>query len=128
MSNNINTVAENAYESLAAIFTKAEQDQVFAARLAECATPHEIFVLGQDVITSSEEDFTAACEALQAYMTEQGELSDEELDAVAGGGLRSWMQSVALKKAKRFRKVEQEYGSIYAFFDMFAPKLPRKHR
>lgn len=79
--------------SIAAMLKKAHEDKVFSAKLNSCQTPHDVYVLGKDVITVPEEEFAVVCEQLQAAAQADGvELSDAELEGVVGGSIGSWFK------------------------------------
>lgn len=78
--------SEAAVLSILAIKEKADSDKTFAAKLTSCAGTAEIYAFAKELITVSEEEFTAAIDEFEGLELADGaELSDTELAGVAGG-------------------------------------------
>ncbi|MGI6090269.1 MAG: hypothetical protein ACOYEL_02615 [Saccharofermentanales bacterium] len=64
-------------------------DEALLKKMSECKSPEEVYALVKDRVGIPFEQFTAEMEIAHSYLKEMesGLLSDEDLDAVAGGKL-----------------------------------------
>ncbi|MGI6090270.1 MAG: hypothetical protein ACOYEL_02620 [Saccharofermentanales bacterium] len=62
-------------------------DEALLKKMSECKSPEEVYALVEDRVGIPFEQFTAEMEIAQSYLKEMeaGLLSDDDLDAVAGG-------------------------------------------
>ncbi|HHW93544.1 MAG TPA: hypothetical protein GX734_03520 [Clostridiaceae bacterium] len=62
-------------------------DEALLQKMSECKSPEEVYALVKDQVGIPFEQFTAEMTVAQSYLKEMeaGLLSDDDLDAVAGG-------------------------------------------
>jgi len=62
-------------------------DETLLKKMSECKSPEEVYALVKDRVGISFEQFTAEMKIAHAYLQEMeaGLLTEEDLDAVAGG-------------------------------------------
>ena len=63
------------------------KDEALLQKMSECKSPEEVYALVKDRVGIPFEQFTAEMTVAQSYLKEMeaGLLSDDDLDAVAGG-------------------------------------------
>lgn len=110
----INTYPEMM--SLVAIVKKAQDDKIFAAKLSGCETAHDVYVLGGDLVTVSEERFESICQRFLDGVSknEDGsfELTDDELAMVVGGGFFSAVGKFMVKYSRTIISVAKTAASV----------------
>ncbi len=71
------------------LFQKCSEDAAFADKVAAADSPEAVYELARDFVNLSKEDFLLLLKATEDMMKDtagkEGELSDEDMSAVAGG-------------------------------------------